>query len=525
MGNAYDASVKLHGEREPLQEGKPLTIGWAEEDITPPGPVLLTGLFHARLSEGIQDPLTATAWALESGKEQAVWVSCDLIHISDELLGAVRGRLQDQAADLDPLKVVMNATHTHTAPPVGKHVSAADHLPGGRSGAELEAMSIAEYVSWAAERIARAAARAWSTRTPGGIGFGEGTAIVGRNRRWVNAAGRTTMYSSDAQDKQRRTAKTMTYDKSFYQVDAESEHAFRHIEGYEDHSVQLLATYDAYGKLTGLVTNVPCPAQEGEDGFAVSADWWHETRGELRRRFGESLFILPQCSAAGDISPHLLYEATAHARMLALKGRTEREEIACRIADAASDILPYIHQAIDWNPTLGHSVETVALQANVLTEEEAREAENEAERWKEQWEKERRRLEDDPELLQLPRWYVDLTYAYGRMHAMQGIVHRFRNQHSRSAYSTEIHVVRLGDVAFATQPFECYLDFGVQIKVRSPAVQTFLIQLAGGGTYLPSPRSVRGGGYGSTAASNPVGPEGGQQLVEFTAQKLLSMWE
>jgi hypothetical protein len=478
-----------------------------------------------RLSEGIQDPLTATAWALESGKEQAVWVSCDLIHISDELLGAVRTRLRNQAADLDPLKVVMNATHTHTAPPVGKHVSAADHLPGGGSRVELTALSIEEYVSWAADRIARAAARAWSTRAPGGIGFGEGTAVVGHNRRWVNEDGRTTMYSSDAQDKQRRSAKAMSDDRSFYQVDPESESTFRHVEGYADHSVQLLATYDADGKLTGLVTNVPCPAQEGEDGFSVSADWWHETRMELLRRFGEGLFVLPQCSAAGDISPHLLYEASARVRMLGLKGRTEREEIACRIADAASDVLPYIRQAIDWNPVLGHSVETVALQVNMLSEEEAREAENEAERWKEQWEKERRRLEDDPELQEQPRWYVDLTYAYGRMHAMRGIVDRFGNQHIRSAYLSEIHVVRLGDVAFATQPFECYLDFGVQIKVRSPAVQTFLIQLAGGGTYLPSPRSVRGGGYGSTAASNPVGPEGGQQLVEFTVQKLRSMWE
>ena len=42
-----------------------LTIGWAETEITPPDPVILTGLGHARVSEGVKDPLTATALAID----------------------------------------------------------------------------------------------------------------------------------------------------------------------------------------------------------------------------------------------------------------------------------------------------------------------------------------------------------------------------------------------------------------------------------------------------------------------------
>ena len=88
----------------------------------------------------------------------------------------------------------------------------------------------------------------------------------------------------------------------------------------------------------------------------------------------------------------------------------------------------------------------------------------------------------------------------------------------------QIHVVRLGDVGFATNPFEYYLDYGVFIKARSPAMQTFVVQLVGPGTYLPSARSVAGGGYGSVPASTPIGPEGGRAIAEATIETLLRMW-
>ena len=37
----------------------------------------------------------------------------------------------------------------------------------------------------------------------------------------------------------------------------------------------------------------------------------------------------------------------------------------------------------------------------------------------------------------------------------------------------EVHIIRIGDVVIATNPFELYLDYGMRIKGRSPAVQTF----------------------------------------------------
>ena len=79
-------------------------------------------------------------------------------------------------------------------------------------------------------------------------------------------------------------------------------------------------------------------------------------------------------------------------------------------------------------------------------------------------------------------------------------------------------------MAIATNVFELFTEFGIQIKARSRALQTFVIQLAGPGTYVPTERAVRGGGYSAIVESNLVGPEGGQVLVDRTVEVINSLW-
>jgi len=91
-------------------------------------------------------------------------------------------------------------------------------------------------------------------------------------------------------------------------------------------------------------------------------------------------------------------------------------------------------------------------------------------------------------------------------------------------YQMELHALRLGDCAIGTNAFELYTDFGVQMKARSPGMQTFVIQLAGPGTYLPTERAVKHGGYGAVIQSSQIGPEGGQVLVEETVKAWKVLW-
>jgi hypothetical protein len=103
---------------------------------------------------------------------------------------------------------------------------------------------------------------------------------------------------------------------------------------------------------------------------------------------------------------------------------------------------------------------------------------------------------------------------------------RYEKQKSGEAkpYQMELHVLRLGDVAIATNPFELFTDYGLRMKARSPSIQTFVVQLTGPGTYLPTARAERGGGYSAIIESTQVGHEGGQVLVDETLGLIHSFW-
>jgi hypothetical protein len=508
-----------------------LKTGWAQASITPDRPVLLAGQFHARVSEGVLDPVTATALAIESvnpagSRGQMVMVSCDLADISDELRDAVRARLRAAAVELDPRNLFIGATHAHSAPdprltPYGTQSCAAEYkarvTASGPDSAHadkfgmwpcigLEVMPPADYVEFAADRIAAAIKTAWDARQPSGIAYGLGHAVVGRNRRLVYQDGSGKMYGQAGIPE------------------------FRHVEGYEDHSVYAMMTYDRSQNLTGIVVNVPCPAQVSEHIYKLSADNWHETRGELRRRFGAGIFVLPQCAPAGDQSPHVLIGKRAEARMWRLKGRdadqnAPRAEIALKIADAVSDIVPYAQKEIDWSPRFEHRFETLPLPRRLICEKDVQEALDEARPFKEQYRQLRAALEANPDIRKQPRWYTEITKAFRRMERGERVRLRFELQKTHPDLPIEIHVARLGDIAFATNPFELYLDYAVRIRELSKAVQTFLIQKAGAsGTYLTSERAVAHKGYGTVPASTDVGPEGGDQLVEWTTAAINGMW-
>lgn len=502
-------------------------IGWGQEEITPTKNVFIAGLFHARVSEGIKDPLTVTALALKKSNDYTILVSCDLVSISHDLQTRCQYYLNKQMPEISFSKIILNATHTHSAPITSSGMPEEDYIAGILNGYEFDVIKIETYIDFVAQRTVEAIQKAWKSLTPGGISYGQGQAVVSFNRRWVNKEGLSTMYSTNAQYKQYQNA--LEYDESLhedvYHLTAEDAKGFSHIEGHEDHQINLLSTYDNEHHLTGIIINVPSPSQEDEESFYVSADWWHETRLLLREKYGDQLFILPQCSAAGDLSPHLLYDGKAHKRMLALKGRTTREEIAHRIVRAVEDILPYLEKDINWDPEFQHESKQIDLTANPLSQKDIEFARKKSENYKRAFEEALAELRTNPSITKNKRWYVPLTYLYRRKLFNERVLEREIGDSGNAKYPVTIHILRLGDVAFASQPFECYLDYGMQIKMQSPAVQTFLIQLAGNGTYLPSKRSLLGGGYGSTPASNPVGVEGGEELVLETVKSIREIWE
>ena len=101
--------------------GGKLLIGWASKDVTPARPVALAGQFHVRISKYVNDPITATALAIESAgenvvEEQAIMVSCDLVGIEQEIQARLRDMVKLELPEFDTSKLFLNATHTHTGP-------------------------------------------------------------------------------------------------------------------------------------------------------------------------------------------------------------------------------------------------------------------------------------------------------------------------------------------------------------------------------------------------------------------------
>ncbi len=500
-----------------MDDGK-LLIGWASTNITPDVPVIMSGGSRARLSTGVMDPLTATALVLESGRngetpERVVMVSVDLGSVHTDMLERVLQIVGERVPEIDSGNVIIAATHTHAAVECRKDPPLVERLAELGIEVPLEwswwgmdlgvKPSPGEYFEFASGRIADAIEQAFKDRKPGGVSFGLGHAVVGHNRLIAYDNGRSEMYG-----------KTDRPDLS-------------HVEGYEDHSVGLLFTYDADKKLTGVMINIACPAQVSEGGTVITADFWHETREELRKRLGESLYVMPQIAAAGDQSPHILVNKRAEERMQRLTGRNRRQQIAVRIADAVTSVLPCLEGHVDSNPALAHRREEFELPRRRISEElvETRGRQN-FEPLLAQYTKMRRELEENPERMQKPDWYRDITPVYWHMARALRVMMRYKLQETDPTLSVPVHVVRIGDMAIATSPFELYLDYGIRIKARSKAAQTMTVQLANGYfRYLPTERSVAGGAYGAIPESNESDPEGGRKLVERTLEMIESLWE
>lgn len=506
-----------------------LFIGWAQTEITPKQPVLIRGYSYARVSEGVLDPLTATVMVLVTHGEndevtQTTVVSCDIISISDELRDKIREKTKRLLPELDTRCIVINATHTHNAP---EHRCEEDSTNlVGIALSDLGVMEPADYIEDASDQIAEAIVSAYNARKPGGISWGLGSVVVSHNRI-------SSFFGSEHTGEPRITGRSAFSTGAARQGPGPysimygntNDPDFSHMEGYVDHSLDLLCTWDEASKLTGVIVNLPCPSQVGGAPYQLTADFWDDTRKELRHRHGEALYVLPQCGPAGDQNSLHPYRKAAEERMLALSGRSKRREIAIRIANAVDELIPWMAKSIDRSPDHVHRVENVPLSKRMVTEEEMKEARAELPTLRIEFERTMETARTQRLDHGTTRWYTDSTRAFWLYRRALQVIERYESQDQEKKHMIEVHAVRLGEMAMATNPFELYLDFGLQIQARSAAVQTFLVQLAGPGTYVPTRRSVKGGAYGAVPASSVVGPEGGRELVKQTVRMIEELWE
>ncbi|MDI1314545.1 hypothetical protein [Prosthecobacter sp.] len=460
-----------------------LLVGSATVDITPPEPVALAGQFSTRISTKAETPIVAAALVIETqeaGKQLdlAIMISCDLVAIRPSIQDKTRQKLAALVPGIDVRKLFLSATHTHTAPVTTELEASPNLYDIPKEGV----MQPPAYVEFLTDRLAEAAATAWKQRQPGGVSWTLSHAVVGLNRRAVYADGHAQMYGKTGQSN------------------------FRNIEGGEDHAVETLFFWDAAKKLRAVAINLACPAQEVESRSSINADYWHEVREQLKAKLElPELNVLGWCSAAGDQSPHRMYRKEAEERMLKARGLTMLQEIGRRITTAVADTVDIARADIRTDAPFSHTVADLTLPPRKIIPREYEDS---------------KKILAEFSVIQNPDNRVRMM-----MDREKAVISRFEEGDKLPPYSMELHVLRIGDIAIATNPFELYLDYGVQMKARSVAEQTFLIQLAGGsGKYLPTPKAIEGGSYSALPVSNAVGPEGGQVLVNETVQAISALW-
>ena len=277
--------------------------------------------------------------------------------------------------------------------------------------------------------------------------------------------------------------------------------------------------------LTGVLANLACPAQSVQHRTFISSDFWGKVRVIVRKEFGENIHILPLCSAAGDqcpvdlirwvepqsdlMDPNIIRTnppiRKADPSMFDIQGSWKAgKRIAHEIIDCFQDAQSEIQEAT----VFSHYVRKVKLPVRRVSREDRDVAADALERF-----------------FSANKGKTLSFYDNASMHVHAGTLARFEYQQKHHVFSIDAHYIRLNRVAFATNPFELFLDYGNQIRAQSPAEQTILIQLANGNFgYLPTKRAEEGSHYSAYISSGITGHEGGDLYVRETLDILENLF-
>ena len=510
----------------------PVKIGWAKRSIASDKPVPITGQFHLRVSQGVYTPVLASAMVMENGKDAVIFVSADMVSVQPEVLKQVKANLAEEIKGFPVDKIIINATHTHAGPSSNQIDTSYPN--------KVEFVPTGEMRAFISRQMTDAIKEAWEKRAEGSVTYGYGFATTGHSRR--------TIYLDDI-GKREADKPGIAMDGHGKMYGKTNDDMFDGYESGTESFINIFYTFDKSGKLTGAVINVPCPSQTGEHAWVLHASFWDNVRKKLEAKYGD-IGIICQAAAAGDLSPRQLHYLEAEKRRYRLKYADKiaeymknpmpypslwvkdpesakrqyeydaiewmrAEDIASRITAAFDEVLSWAEKDKQSAPELKHEVRTLKLSRRMFPQELL----DEEKRNHEAVMKESFMEEGDA---------YEMLYRNSRLTSRRnrigGVAKRAEIQEKEPYITTDIHVVKVGNMAFASNRFELFMDFMHRIQARSPFEQTFIVQLVtddyGTGSYLTTEKGWANKGYSATPYCNQVSPKGGQELVEETLKVL-----
>lgn len=437
---------------DPRAAAAAVRAGTGMVDITPQAGVHLAGgVGRLRPAQTVLDPLYAKAIVFEAGGRKICLVSLDVTIITQEYSDRIR-RESARRYGLDERAIMVHATQTHSAPPLGYFMFDPDFPP---VPPEMEWLLGGQkaYGDFAAERAVEAVGQAMATE-PVQIGAASGVRDgLAFNRRGVMRDGKVCMpwmYSS--------------LDKPLGPTH------IRYLEGPTDPEVGVMCVRDEQMRMRALLLHFTCHPVNiyAQPGLAVSADWPGAWSAEMRAAHGASCVPLVVNGCCGNINPWPAFEADFHPdhrrmgralaavseKVLRAVGFSDRAVIDCRLErvpiplktvdpariQAAKEILGKNPQP-PWSRTQPDQIEWDWVRAASL---------------------------------------VSIEYARRRSPVVE----------------YEIQVFRIGDLALVGLPGEPFVEGQLAIKIGSPAAQTYVAhccsQYVG---YVPTREAFARGGH------------------------------
>jgi len=292
---------------EKSSAGSTLPVGLARVDITPQGPIRMSGyLVRKTECEGVAQRLWARALAIGGDTEPpAVLIAVDLIGVSEAITGELARRLKAKAG-IERAQVALCATHTHSAPQLD---GVLDMIFSERIPPEPQAR-IRQYTRRLLDLLEQAALEALADRRPRRVAWTQGTVGFAANRRPVKGA-----------------AAVKDGPKP---------------KGPADHALPMLRVSEPDGRLRALLLGYACHGTTfGSDMKQVHGDWPGTAAEMIETAYpGATVLVVLGCGADSNPQPrtkpeNVLQHGRAVAdevqRLLAGKFQPISEPPTCRL--------------------------------------------------------------------------------------------------------------------------------------------------------------------------------------------------
>lgn len=458
-----------------------LRAGFATTTITPPLGTPLAGLFHHREARTVADDLFAKAIALGTDDQTLVMVVCDLISIPAVLSNHTRGLLAARCG-LSASNIMISATHTHTGPLL--NIGPDD--PGWRlyqdsgtpyrnalpaANGMLTAVLDPAYCEWIGERIADVVAIALDRLEPARIAIGT-TSIEGVcfNRRFHMKDG------------------TVVFNPGILNPDIVRE------AGPVDPEIVTFLLERVDRRPLAMWSTLSLHYVGTDEDDAISADYYGYFGREVERVLGcpgvlangtsgniNNVDVRNKSTITGSTKARLVAKAVAAAAMSSVISAERSDDIELRTWRHWVEIGRY-------QPT-SHDIEI----ANAISAGEGRRSRTADERYSFEF---GQRLPES----------IGFSWSSDQLRLLQ----------LPDEASAEVQIFQVGELAIAALPGEIFVEFGLDLKRRSPFAVTAAISMSNDHLgYLPTRAAFDLGGYETwRSRSNWTAVGSGERLTD-----------